>query len=228
MAIFGRNRRGSAVGRQRRGRAFRAGVEALEGKALLTGSGATIVLAGGIIEVLGTNLGDTGSVNLQSDGRYHVHMANTQGSDDVAFPASQVSAVYYVGGAGNNSFTNATSLTGYLYGGSGSNVLTGGSGVDYLVAWGSGTQVLNAGSGYEVLEAVGPGTATLNGGSGTDVFYATAGVNTIHGGSGVNSIISYGGRNTIDGGTGYSYVYSYVSTDVITSRPTQVVYHLGY
>ncbi len=220
--------RGSKTNRRRRGvRRFEAGVEGMEGRLLLTGSGATIVLSGTTIEVFGSNNGDTGVVAMKN-GAVDVSISNAQGSDDVQFPASQVGAIEYFGGSGSNHFTNATSLTGYLYGGSGNNVLAGGSGVDYLFATSNGTNVLDAGSGFEMLETYGDGTNTLNGGSGYTTVLALGGDNRIVGGSGYEFILTYGGQNLIDAGSGYATVYSFSSTDVINSNQDMAVYKIGY
>ncbi len=207
---------------------FRAGVETLEGRAVLSASGANIFLSYGMVGVVGTNLGDTGSVSLQGN-LVHVKVSNAQGSDDVAFPAADVNSVYFKGGSGSNTFSNDTSLTGYLYGGSGNNVLNAGAGTDYLIARGQGTEVLNAGSGSAVLQATGTGTHYLNGGTGSTTMIVTAGTNYLQGGSGTNTIATYGGQNTINGGSGDTYVFSFVSTDVITpASGRQSVYRIGY
>jgi Ca2+-binding RTX toxin-like protein len=218
----------SGVGRRPRGiRRFEAVVEGMEGRRLMTGSGAAIFLSGATVEVIGTNLGDTGGVSLR-DGSVEVKVSNAQGSDDVLFPASQVGSIQYFGGGGKNSFTNATSLTGYLYGGSGDNTLTGGSGLDFLYATSSGTNVLNAGSGFEILEALSSGNNTLNGGSGYDTMISFAGNAHIVVGSGYDLILAYGGHNIIEGGPGYATVYSFSTTDVINPNDRVTVYHFGY
>ena len=222
-----RDRASNAGRRTRDIRRFEPGVEGMEGRRLLTGSGATIVLVGSTVEVVGTNLGDTGVVKFQRGG-VDVQVSNSQGSDDDLFPASEVGSVTYYGGSGSNTFTNATSLTGFLYGGSGNNVLDGGSGMDFLYATSGGSNVLNAGSGSEFLEVFGTGTNTLNGGSGYDTMFTFSGANTIVGGSGSNFIIAFGGQNSIDGGTGYSVVYSFSNTDVIVPRPNETIVHIGY
>ena len=201
---------------------FQAGVQNLEGRSLLT-SGATILLSNGTLEVFGTNLGDTGSFSVQNN-MVNVQISNAQGSDDVAFPAGEVSSVLYMGGSGNNTFANNTSLTGFLYGGSGSNTLTGGSGIDFLVASGSGTNVLNAGSGSEYLEAFGPGHNILNGSSGADTLIAFNGINTLTGGTGTTTVETFGGTNLIDGGPGNSTILSFDGSDVIIPEPNEVVY----
>jgi Ca2+-binding RTX toxin-like protein len=215
-------------GRADRGlRRFEAGVEEMEGRLALSGPGATIALQGSAIEVIGSDLGDTGLVTLQN-GTVDVKVSNSQGSEDDQFPASEVGSIVYLGGAGNNTFTNDTPLTGYLYGGSGNNTLTGGSGTDYLVATSGGVNVLNAGSGFEVLEAVGDGTNTLNGGSGYDEMLAFAGNNQFNDGSGYDFIIADGGQNVINAGTGSATVYSFSSTDVINANGQMTVDRYGY
>ena len=52
MRFFQRNR-------DRGVRRFEVGVEEMEGRRLLTGSGVTVVLSGTMLEIVGTNLGDT-------------------------------------------------------------------------------------------------------------------------------------------------------------------------
>ena len=226
MLLFDRNRGSDVKRRPRNIKRFEAGVEGLEGRRMLTGSGATIVLTGTTVEVFGSNFGDTGLVTSQN-GLVDVKVSNAQGSDDVQFPASQVGLIEFFGGSGKNSFTNATSLTGYLFGGSGDNVLTGGSGLDFLIATSSGTNVLNAGSGFEILEAVGSGTNTLVGGSGYDTMISFAGNNHFVVGAGYDSILTFGGQNVIDGGPGYATVYSFSSTDVIHRNDRMTVYHFS-
>jgi Ca2+-binding RTX toxin-like protein len=227
MWLFQRDRRSDVGPRVRGIRRFEAGVEGMEGRLLLTGSGAVIILSGTTIEVIGSNYGDTGVVSLQN-GSVDVNVSNSHGSDNVLFPASQVDSIDYFGGSGDNSFTNATSLTGFLCGGSGNNILNGGSGSDFLLASSSGTNILNAGSGVETLEAAGSGTNILKGGSGYDTMYAFSGNNQIVGGSGSTYIIAIGGQNSIDGGTGNSIVYSFSSTDAIVPRAGETIVHIGY
>src|SRR3954469_11577260 len=116
MLHFERVRRSGVGGRTSGRRRFVAAVEGMEGRQLMTGSGATIFLSGTTLVVGGTNLGDTGSVIL-NNGSVEVQLSNSAGSDDVFFPASQVGAIDYFGGSGKNTFSNETSVTGYLYGG---------------------------------------------------------------------------------------------------------------
>ena len=227
MMLFERKRCSDGKRRPRVARRFEAGVEGLEGRRVLNGSGALIFLSGTTIEVYGSNNGDTGVVAMKN-GAVDVSVSNARGRDDVQFSASQVGAIEYFGGNGNNNFTNDTPLTGYLYGGSGNNVLTGGSGSDYLFATSSGTNVLDAGAGSEVLEAFGAGNNTLNGGSGYDTMITFAGNNHVVGGSGSDFIVALGGQNTIDGGPGYSIVYSFSSTDVVRPTNGTTVIHIGY
>jgi len=226
MQDFANHRAAVATARRRALRPTLHGPEPLEGRALLTGSGATIVLVGSLIEVIGTDHGDNGSVSLQGNA-YHVKLANSQGSDDVAFPAGQVSAVYYQGGRGANTFANATALTGYLIGGPGDNTLTGGSGVDYLMASGTGSDRLNAGPGTEYLTAYGSGTNVLTGGGGTDQMSVSAGANTINAGSGSDTVITFGGQNTVTGGTGATTLYSLDPADTVTPS-SHVTVHQFY
>ena len=226
MMLFERKRCSDGKRRPRDVRRFEAGVEGLEGRRVLNGSGALIFLSGTTIEVYGSNNGDTGVVAMKN-GAVDVSVSNARGRDDVQFSASQVGAIEYFGGNGNNNFTNDTSLTGYLYGGSGNNVLTGGSGLDYLIASSGGTNVLNAGAGFEVFEVVGNGANTLNGGSGYDTMIAYSGNNHLVGGTGYDVILAFGGQNTIDGGPGYATVYSFSSTDIINQNDRMNVYHFG-
>jgi Ca2+-binding RTX toxin-like protein len=228
MRLFQRLRQRHAGKPAQSLRKFEARVEQMEGRVVLTGgSGATIALQGSMIEILGTNLGDTGSVSLVH-GSYEVKVSNSQGSDDDLFPASGVSSVEFVGGSGTNTFANATSLMGYLYGGSGSNTFTGGSGMDVLVASGSGLNVLNAGSGDEILIASGGGTNILNGGAGFDEMVSEAGSNTFNAGSGPSLIIAAGGQNVVNAGSGYATVYSFSSTDQINPNANTTVIKIGY
>ena len=85
MFNFGRGRRsGGEVHHTGRVR-FVANVEAIEGRTLLTATGATILLSNGVIEVLGTNLGDTGSVTLQG-GRITSRSRTRGGATTSRFP----------------------------------------------------------------------------------------------------------------------------------------------
>ena len=227
MLVIERDRGSDAKRRARGARRFEAHVEGMEDRRLLSGSGALIFLSGTTIEVYGSNNGDTGLVAMKG-GSVDVKVSNAQGSDEVLFPASQVTSIEYFGGGGHNNLTNNTSLTGYLYGGSGDNVLTGGSGSDYLIASSGGTNVFNAGSGMEVLEALGSGTNILIGGSGYDTMITFSGNNHVVGGSGSDFIVALGGQNTIDGGSGSLIVYSFSSTDVIHPNQGTTVIPIGY
>ena len=104
--------------RRSRGRGKSTGFPAVRGRgrgdggaALLTGSGATILLTGSTIEVLGLQ------PRRHRAGHHEGRLGRgpgleLQGSDDVLFPASAVGSIAYFGGCGSNSFTNATSFTG--------------------------------------------------------------------------------------------------------------------
>jgi Ca2+-binding RTX toxin-like protein len=227
MRLFQRDRRQQTRRPARTIRRFEAQVEGMEARMVLDGSGATIALVDSMIQINGSNLGDTGLVTLQGSS-VDVKLSNSQGRADVQFPVSEVGGIEYFGGSGTNTFTNDTPLTAYLYGGSGNNTLTGGSGFDILVATGGGVNVLDAGSGFEILEALGDGTDTLNAGSGYDELLAYAGTNQINAGAGYDIIVSVGGQNVINAGAGSSTVYSFCSTDVIHENDQMTVYQFGY
>jgi Ca2+-binding RTX toxin-like protein len=143
------------------------------------------------------------------------------------FPDTAVSRIQFTGGAGNDTFANATILpvigsggpgddkliggagnntldggngNDTLYGGFGSDVLVGGYGDDRLFDW-SGDGTLSGGDGADVLIG-GDGNEHLDGGAGDDTLDGGAGDDILDGGKGNDTLRGGEGNDTIDGGAG--------------------------
>ncbi len=125
--------------------------------------------------------------------------------------ASNVVAIEFRGGNGNDSFTNATTLPSSLYGNGGYNVLTGGSARDYLYG-GNSDDTLNGGGGNDYLYGNGgndrltgeAGDDSMFGGDGNDTYLfdadAPLGIDTVVDNSNANSPDN-GGVDTLDFGS---------------------------
>jgi hypothetical protein len=115
----------------------------------------------------------------------------------------------FLGGAGNDIFTNNSVFAASAYGQDGNDTLTagdrgdrlfGGSGDDILVG-GDGRDQLEGGDDNDLLEG-GAGKDQLYGKDGNDILKGGANNDTLKGGAGEDLIWGQGGRDSIDGGGG--------------------------
>jgi Ca2+-binding RTX toxin-like protein len=104
-----------------------------------------------------------------------------------------VTGIEYHGHAGNDVFTNATSLPSRAFGEAGADRLNGGSFAD----------IITGGDGNDIV----------NGNGGGDLLYGGAGNDIIYGGDGNDSLLGEGGDDFLDGGTGLDLLFGGAGAD---------------
>lgn len=117
----------------------------------------------------------------------------------------QSSAIYFDGGAGNDTITSGNFID-IIYGSEGNDILNGNGGNDILDG-GTGDDVLNGGNDNDTL-IDNLGNDTLNGGAGNDSLDAGVGNDTLTGGS---------GNDQINGGDGIDQIFESGNFDFLLS-----------
>jgi hypothetical protein len=105
-----------------------------------------------------------------------------------------ITSISFSGGAGNDTFTNLTSLPCTANGNDGDDVLNGGSGADFLIG-DYGNDTLDGNAGADVLWGSGDGDV-LYGGTGDDTLYGHGGADELHGEDG-NDLLNGGSSNDL-------------------------------
>ena len=218
---------GNAQRTQRR--SCRPELEALEDRQLMACTVTRLAWDPSIIQIVGTNRGD--SVDVSVSGTQVVVRHLTPGTLLVPgdllpsyayFDRATVSRVYFEGRAGNDSFTNRTTLFTQAYGddgndtlqaGSSDSALDGGNGADLLVG-GSGSDHLFGGAGNDSLTA-GAGQDTVYAGGDDDTVYGGSGNDTLNGEGGIDRIYGSWGNDKIYGGGGYDYLFGEDGNDFL-------------
>jgi hypothetical protein len=139
------------------------GVEALEERSLMSVTSA--VLSGGMIYV-NTDNRDSNACVKESGG--NILVVDFTNNFRRTFAPSQVKRVQFVGGAGNDTFSDSVSWL-------------------PLQAWGYGGNDRLTGAGAADILCGGDGNDTLVGGNGNDRLYGGAGDDTFYGGPGFNT-----------------------------------------
>ena len=148
---------------------------------------------------------DTGDVNVwQSAGN---DVLNT------VFSSSQVSRVIFIGGPGNDRFTNLTDVSSIAYGYGGNDVLLGGSSHDVLIG-GTGLDEMYGNDGNDRLQG-GEGDDFLSGDNGTDALLGGTGNDSIRGGEGSDVLNGEDGEDTLFGENGNDILYGGADNDII-------------
>lgn len=181
---------------------------------VLVGLSTGIALSRGVLTITGGSGDDVASV---SPGRGTI--VAKRGSYTATYDAATVGKIVFYGNAGNDSFTNTTSIPCEAYGGDGNDVLYGGGGADFLVGglgqdtlrgyggddviWGSGgSDWLYGGDGNDLVKGHG-GNDLLYGENGNDALYGGSGDDTLYGGAYQDTLVTIGGGyDTVAGGTG--------------------------
>jgi Ca2+-binding RTX toxin-like protein len=176
--------------------------ESLESRTLFAAAPpvATVVEAGGVVDVTGTKKADDIHVRLNADG-VTLEVAHN-GVLLNSFPASAVSLVRVDAGKGHdNVHVDANVLVNtQLSGGVGNDMLTGGGGNDLLIG-GNGRDQLAGDAGNDNLDG-GNGADVLNAGLGDDILLGGNGGDTMDGGDGNDNLTGGKGRDAITGGVG--------------------------
>lgn len=178
----------------------------------------------GIVTVSGTADDDRVYVQNSNNNLIKVTIAGLESRE---FRASDVNRVDFFAKAGDDRFTNSTSIQSRAYGQMGDDVLVGGTGDDVLrgglgadeidgragddrligdqgkdsLLGGSGSDHLEGGDHIDTLDG-GRGSDTISGGSGDDVIRGGGGNDVLTGGRGNDQLFGGSENDNIDGGYG--------------------------
>lgn len=212
---------GSASGRQSRTKQRQvARYQSLEQRRVL--AGIFFDTAAGDLYISGGDGNDTGSIVDVGGGQVR---ASVTGVADQTFNASEISQVFFIAGAGNDTFTNGTSIISAMYGGDGDDNFTGGSSADTLNG-GRGNDTLNGGGGNDTIIGF-FGNDTLNGGDGNDSIFGSADVNTIHGDAGDDILFGGDQVDTIFGGDGIDSIFGLGGNDILSAGDGGIAFSAG-
>jgi hypothetical protein len=120
--------------------------------------------------------------------------------------AGPVKEIVFNGGAGNDQFTNSTSIKTRIYGGDGNDTLTGGAGADYIEG-GLGNDNLYGNAGNDTLIGSG-GDDKLYGGDGNDEMRAHSGADILEGGNGNDTMNGGSDGDVLKGDAGNDFIVS--------------------
>ena len=148
----------------------------LESRELL--AGINLNAAGNLI-ISGGAGNDIGQVTMLSSTTVRAEITGCESQD---FSLASISNVTFRGFAGNDRFTNSTSLTSRQIGGDGNDTLIGGTGAD----------IINGGTGND----------TLTGNAGNDRLVGSAGDDVVRAGDGDDVILTGDGLNEVFGDAG--------------------------
>ena len=196
-----------------------SGYEALESRRVL----ASIYLnpTSGELFISGGDGNDVGALVASGD---QVE-ASVTGAASQTFDASDVTKVFFIGNAGNDTLTNSTNIQSSFFGGNGNDTLTGGSNDDSLNG-GAGADDLFGGSGDDQLIGS-SGNDELRGGDGNDDIFGSSGVNTIYGDAGDDVLFGGDQVDTIFGGDGIDQLYGLGGDDFLDAGDGGVVGSAG-
>jgi Ca2+-binding RTX toxin-like protein len=178
-------------------------LESLDGRVMP----ATITLNTGVVTIKGDALFDVATVQ-QFQGMIRVAVQSTVPGSSISFSQARlftpaaVQKVVFIGGAGNDRFSNTSTTPSDAFGQGGNDVLLGGTTSDYLQG-GDGNDTLYGSSGADTLLG-GAGNDQLLGQGGHDKLYGQGGVDVLNGGAGDDEL--HGGldgvRDSLTGGPG--------------------------
>ena len=184
----------------------------LESRDLLAG---ITLSAAGELFISGSAGNDVGQLTTVSSTTVRAEVTGAASQD---FNVADISSVTFLGLAGNDQFTNSTSLDSRLIGndgndiliggtgddiingGAGDDTLTGNAGADRLIGSG-GADVIRGGDGEDLINA-GDGANQLFGDAGNDLIFGGADIDQIFGGDGADVIVGFDGDDIIDVGNG--------------------------
>ncbi|MEM7238287.1 MAG: Hint domain-containing protein [Pseudomonadota bacterium] len=129
--------------------------------------------------------------------------------DSIVSGAIGLNANGYLGGEGNDTFTDDGNLGGQLDGGGGNDRITGGT----------GNNEIKGGAGEDVLFG-GGGSNNLDGGEGNDTLFGGTGSGNLIGGGGDDIIVSSPITTFVDGGSGENTLFLPVDAVVAPFSPT--------
>jgi hypothetical protein len=134
----------------------------------------------------GTPGNDTATVSVDAANTNQLDVSFNGTTQTFDLTKVHVKRVIFVGGPGDDSFTNNTDIPCIANGGAGNDTLTGGMAADKLIG-GAGNDVLSGGTGNDTLLG-GAGNDSLDGGTGNDVIDGGGGQNSANAGPGKNHV----------------------------------------
>jgi len=170
-----------------------------------------VVLAAGIafdpnsrtVSIVGSEGVDVAEVRQQG-GEVVVLLNSAAGQFSRTIGGGAVDRIVFTGLAGNDTFTNESSIPSRASGGPGADVLRGGGVGDELSGGGGNDQVFGEG-----------GIDALSGGAGNDVMVGGRGNDAIRGGDGDDSIRGAGGGDMLSGGKGSDDLFGGAGGDML-------------
>lgn len=184
-----RRRRNLRPAHQSIGRELALNVESLESRIVLAAA-IGYDRASRTVSIVGSEGDDSAQVRQQG-ANLVVSLNSAGGRFSRTVPSAQVSRVVFTGLAGNDTFTNQTSITSRADGGAGADILRGGRGVDQLRGGGDNDQLFG-----------GEGNDTVDGGTGDDAAWGGAGNDQVMGGDGNDNVNGDAGKDSLWGGLG--------------------------
>lgn len=171
---------------------------------------ATISLTNGQLLIGGSTGDDIASVTSSGS----TITASITGLDSESFPSSNVDSILFIGLAGDDQFTNETSIPSTAYGQAGNDTLIGGSGNDKLIG-GPGTDVFEGNDGDDEVRGGIDGKKTIRGGAGNDRLFGGTGDNDIDAGDGDDLVHGGNGIDDVLGGDGDDMIYPGNGNDIV-------------
>ena len=141
--------------------------------------------------------------------------ASITGVESQTFDASDVEKVSFIGGNGDDTLTNATSIPSSIFGGDGDDLLTGGRNDDNIVGGGGADSILGGGGDDRLVG--GSGDDVISGGAGDDRIFGSADQNRLFGNNGDDVIFGGDQADRIFGGTGIDQIYGLDGDDFLNA-----------
>jgi Ca2+-binding RTX toxin-like protein len=183
----------------------RLGFQSLEGRELM--AGITYNASTDTVTIDGGSGRDVAEVERLTGNRVKVTLGSQSRIFDQDFASEKVSLIRFNGNAGNDLFSNYTSIRSIAHGGSGTDSLYGGAGRDDL--YGDGDRDYLWGNGGGDYLYGGSGNDDLYGGSGNDVLVGQSGNDLLNGGDHDDRYVFNGsslGRDTIESTAGVNTI----------------------
>ena len=183
------------------------GVERLEPRVVLA-SGIAFDPSSRTVSIVGSQGGDVADVRQQG-GEIVVSLNSAEAQFSRTINAGAVDRIVFTGLAGNDTFTNRSSIASRAHGGPGADVLRGGGGLDTFFGGGGSDQILGDGGNDELWGGAGddvvvggPGSDSIRGEGGDDVIRGSGGGDMLSGGTGSDDLSGGAGGDMLDGGEG--------------------------
>src|SRR5689334_19217586 len=177
-------------------------VEQLERRVLLSANQIHYDPTLSAVVVEGTAGADTVNVWTDTTSNLYVSMQNSTGTQTQIFNRSAVNQVRFIGGDGDDTFRNTSSVASLAFGDGGNDVLFGGLGFNEL----------HGGAGDDQLYG-NAGNDNLYGEDGNDTLTGNAGNDLLSGGAGNDALFGSAGYDTLNGDDGNDNLYGEGDSD---------------